>query len=232
MLNIVIPMAGRGQRFRDAGYTTPKPFIKVKDKPMIRLVVENLVPKDRNFRLILICLPEHSELIRKEFPGAVVVIVGEPTKGAACTTLHARDFIDNKDELVVASCDQIIDWQQEKFYQRASRKDGMIVTYKSDKEHHSFCRTEKGKVVEVAEKKVISNDANIGVYYFGSGCDFVTAAEIMIDKDDNFKGEYYLAPIYNHLIAMGRKNIEIYDIPEETCHILGTPVEMRKYLLK
>ena len=230
MLNIVIPCAGKGQRFRDAGYTTPKPFIKVHGRPMIRLVVENLVPKDRNFRVILVCLPEHEEMLKKEFPGATVIIVGEPTRGAACTALHAREFIDNNDSLLVASCDQVIDWEQEKFYRKAHGKDGMIVTYKATEPYHSFCQVEKGKVVKIAEKEVISDNANIGLYYFGSGEDFITAAENMIDAEDTFKDEFYLSKIYNHLINLGKKNIEIYEVPRETCHILGTPVTLRRYI--
>ena len=35
-------MAGEGSRFKDAGYTFPKPLIDVNGKPMIQRVVENL----------------------------------------------------------------------------------------------------------------------------------------------------------------------------------------------
>ena len=41
-LTVLIPMAGAGSRFQQAGYTFPKPLIDVRGKPMIQLVVENL----------------------------------------------------------------------------------------------------------------------------------------------------------------------------------------------
>ena len=57
-LNIVVPMAGRGQRFVDAGYRVPKPLIPVHGVPMIRLVIANLMPR-RPHRFIFICQREH-----------------------------------------------------------------------------------------------------------------------------------------------------------------------------
>ena len=68
MLNIVIPMAGRGSRFADAGYADPKPLIPVHGVPMIRLVIGNIRPSCAH-RFIFICQRAHVqayEPIRKE----------------------------------------------------------------------------------------------------------------------------------------------------------------------
>ena len=57
--NIVVPMAGRGSRFTEQGYTDSKPFIDVNGKPMIQRVIENLnIEFDSNYEFIIICLQE------------------------------------------------------------------------------------------------------------------------------------------------------------------------------
>ena len=54
MINVVIPMAGRGSRFTAAGYTIPKPLIEIDGRPMIELVTENVRPAEAH-RFIYIC---------------------------------------------------------------------------------------------------------------------------------------------------------------------------------
>lgn len=227
MLNILIPCSGQGQRFRDTGYKIPKPFIDVNGKTMLQRVIDNLTPSKYGYKILI--MPRSEWNVTSESRIGVVP-VDELTKGAACTALLAREYIDTDDPLIIASCDQLIDWDMDDFIEKSKGLDGNIVTYKSDEPYHSFCEVKDGKVVRVAEKEVISDNANIGVYYFGTGRDFVTASEIMIDKGDVFNNEFYLSKVYNHLIEMGKTNIEIYELPKEKCHILGTPVSLRKYL--
>ncbi len=113
MLNIVIPMAGRGHRFVDAGYALPKPLIPIHGAPMIRLVIANLAPKSPH-RFHFLVLREHVERydlgarLREWAPGAEIVVVDRVTDGAACTVLLAREFIDNDAPLMIANCDQYI----------------------------------------------------------------------------------------------------------------------------
>ena len=55
-MQIVIPMSGFGERFRSAGYTVPKPLIKVDDKPIIEYIVK-MFPGETDF--IFICNQNH-----------------------------------------------------------------------------------------------------------------------------------------------------------------------------
>ncbi len=111
MLNIVIPMAGRGSRFVNAGYDLPKPLIPVFGKPMIDLVVNNLRPK-RKHRFVFLVLDEHvrkyaiDDMLTKLSPGCIIVTVPEVTAGAASTVLLARSYIDTDDPLMIANSDQ------------------------------------------------------------------------------------------------------------------------------
>lgn len=225
--NVLIPMAGEGSRFKDAGFSTPKPFIEVDGEPMIYRVYKNLKP-ERSHRFIFICRSEHVREMRRIFKKEKVTIitVDKPTKGALCTTLFARDFIDNKTPLIIGACDQLVDIDINDFLSNCENTDGCLMTYNSDKDNHSFSRVEDGVVVETAEKRVISNNANVGIYYFGSGEDYCEAAEKMLDYKDTYNNEYYIAPAYNHLVG---RNIIIYEIHPTAAHNIGTPYELRQY---
>src|SRR5262245_1821918 len=111
MLNIVVPMAGRGSRFRDVGYELPKPLIAVHGVPMIRLVIGNMAPL-RPHRFVFLVLEEHlarygvDQHLRSWTSGCEVVPVKGVTEGAACTVLLAEALIDNDEPLMIANSDQ------------------------------------------------------------------------------------------------------------------------------
>src|SRR5438067_4204264 len=114
MLNIVIPMAGRGSRFVAAGYAVPKPLVPVHGLPMIRLVIENLRPAAPH-RFTFICQRAHvaeyglREKLACWAPDCAVIELDGVTEGAACTVLTAREIIDGDDGLMIANSDQFID---------------------------------------------------------------------------------------------------------------------------
>lgn len=214
MLNIVVPMAGRGSRFAIAGYTDPKPLIRFGGKPMIQWVVENIAPKAQH-RFIFICLAEHlasyanlPETLSTLCPGCKIVAVNQVTQGAACTVLLAKEFIDNNDRLMIANADQFVTLGIDEYLGSMERQsaDGLIMTFHADDPKWSYCRmSHNGEVAEVREKQVVSNEATVGIYNFRRGADFVRAAERMIFNDLRVNGEFYVAPVYNQLIEEGRK---------------------------
>lgn len=236
-MNIVIPMAGRGSRFQKAGYTFPKPLIEVMDgKPMIQVVVDNLgfdgkyvflVQKEHcdkyalRYLLPLICQPNTCEVIQ----------VDGITEGAACTVLLAKEFIDNDEELILANSDQWVDWDQEHFlaFMRNRKADGGILTFHATHPKWSFARIDElsERVIEVAEKKPISNAATVGIYYFRRGRDFVWAAEQMIKKDIRTNGEFYVCPVFGELIEDNKKILP-YWVPQ--MRGLGTPEDLDRFI--
>jgi len=227
MINILIPMAGRGSRFKKAGYKTPKPFISIGDKAMIEWVVINLWPKKKH-RFIFLCLKDHEKQLRELFPESEIITIDHVTEGAACTALAASHLICNKNPLVIAACDQFFESNINDFLKKAKGKAGMLLTFPSDDPSHSFCKVKGDKVVEVAEKKAISNHANLGIYYFNSGIEFIEAAAKMIKKDIRHNNEFYIAPVYNQIEG----DIGIYEIEKEKAHILGTPEKLGVFLGK
>ncbi len=232
-LNIVIPMAGRGSRFANAGFTLPKPLIPLAGKPMIQWVIENVRPSGPH-RFIFLVLAEHlqrypdvSETLGNLCPGCVIIPVSQVTEGAACTVLLAREYIDNNAPLMIANSDQYVEVGIDDYLDEMDRlnADGLIMTFWSDHPKWSYCRLdEKNRVIEVVEKQVVSNEATVGIYNFKRGSDFVSAADRMIAESRRVNGEFYVAPAYN-LIIDNQKLVVPKNIGSEHrgMHGLGTP---------
>lgn len=237
-INILIPMAGRGSRFADAGYAFPKPLIDVHGRTMIEVVAENLKPTSP-FRFIFVCQREHYEKydlhnILKNVTGNnfEVVLLDGITEGAACTALLAKKYIANEEELLIANSDQFIEGDIQDFIDAARSKnlDGLIMTFEASHPKWSYARVdEKNMVIEVAEKKVISNKATVGIYYYKTGQNFVDGAESMIKKNIRHQNEFYVCPVYNELILSGQ-NVSIYEIQTKKMHGLGTPEDLQEFL--
>jgi NDP-sugar pyrophosphorylase family protein len=233
-------MAGKGSRFIDAGYAFPKPLIDVRGKTMIEVVVNNLRPTC-DHRFIFICQREHYEkydlynILKNATNNKFEVVqINGMTEGAACTVLTATKHINNDDEMVIANSDQYIEKSIDSFVDVAHAKgaDGLIMTFKASHPKWSYARTDKkGRVLEVAEKKVISGDATVGIYYFKKGSDFVKGAEAMIHKNIRSNNEFYVCPVYNELVLDG-KAIYIDEIDQEKMYGLGTPEDLAMFLTK
>jgi len=237
-LNIVIPLAGRGTPFKEAGYAFPKALIDIKGKTMIEVVTGNLKPSCEH-KFIFICQREHYEKfdLYNIFKNATenkfeVVQLNGQTEGAACTVLTAIEHINNDDDLVIANSDQFVETGINDFIKEARRgeKNGLIMTFEASHPKWSYVRVDSaGRVIEVAEKKVISKHATVGIYYFKKGSDFVEAAQAMIHKNIRYNNEFYVCPVYNELILAGKK-IYIKEIPAEKMHGLGTPEDLNHFL--
>jgi dTDP-glucose pyrophosphorylase len=153
------------------------------------------------------------------------------TEGPAVSALLFREFINNDDELIIANCDQIMEWNSENFLHNVRLYDGAVVTYHTDTDKNSYARLdEKGFVVEIREKEVISNVSLNGIHYWKKGQFFVSSAEKMIELQDRApNGEFYIGPTYNHMIRQGLK-VGIYHIPNVQHHPVGVPDDLKKYL--
>ena len=239
MLNIVLPMAGRGSRFADAGYSTPKPFIPIHDIPMIKVVVDNLSPSCEH-RFIFVCQQQHIDQYNlipklKSYAKNVEIIgINGITEGQVCTALLAKKFFNNDEPLMNANADQYIDFDINEYLEIISSRnlDGMIMTMKSQDPKWSYAKTNSdGFVIETAEKKVISDDATVGIFNFSKGKDLVRAAEQMIQDNIRVNNEFYTCPCYNYLIKEGKK-IGIYGIGEEYngMYGLGIPTDLEFFI--
>ena len=232
-MQIVIPMAGKGQRFANQGFSKPKPLIEINGNPMIQVVIENL---NMDAQYTFICQKEHCEKYSLENflesikPNCNIIKIDEITEGPASTVLLAKKFINNDDELIIANSDQFVEWDSYNFISDLHSKnaDGGILTFEAYDKKWSFVKVDDmGFVTEVAEKKPISNVATVGIYYYKKGKFFVEAAEQMIRKNIRINDEFYVAPVYNEMIGNGKK-ICVYNVKK--MYGLGTPEDLDLYL--
>ena len=232
-LNVLIPMAGAGQRFADAGYSFPKPLIEVFGQSMIELVVRNL---NVNAKFIFCVRREHLETYNLESylrllaPGCKIVVAPAITEGAASTALLAEELIDDETPLLIANSDQFVDWDSSAtLYQfSADGIDGGIVTFQASHPKWSFAEIDDdGFVKRVAEKDPISNVATTGIYYWAKGSDFVKYAKQMISADIRTNGEFYICPVYNQAVRDGAR---VVTKPVDRMWGLGTPEDLQNFV--
>jgi len=237
-INVVIPMAGLGSRFAKAGYTKPKPFIDVAGKTMIERVMDNLALEGA--RYILLARKEHLESERETVTRLLAqgnvefLSIDATTEGTACTVLHARGLIDNATPLLIANCDQVVDFSCADFVSDcwARGLDGAILCFKDSKldPKWSFAKIDsRGLVTQVAEKVAISDFATVGLYLFRRGSDFVAGAIDMIARNERVNNEFYTCPVYNHVIRNGGR-IGVHEMCFEDMHGLGVPDDLIAYL--
>tara|TARA_R110000796_G_scaffold107381_1_gene218146 strand:- start:5731 stop:6447 length:717 start_codon:yes stop_codon:yes gene_type:complete len=234
-MKVLIPMAGEGSRFVKEGYTFPKPLIGVQGKPMIQRVVENL---DFDCEYIFLVRKKHVE----NYTGLIDALdritngkfkyieVDGLTQGAACTALLAEEYINNNEDLLIANSDQYIEYQSNNFdtLKNLTNVDAAVFTFKAVHPKWSFVKTNsRGYVTEVAEKKPISNIATCGIYWYRKGSDFVKYAKQMIEKDIRVNNEFYIAPVFNELIADGKTLVPFY---VHKMWGLGTPEDLKIFL--
>ena len=232
-MNVLIPMAGAGSRFAEAGYTFPKPLIEVGNKPMIQVVTDNLNIEAHH---IFIVQKEHYQKYNLETvlklikPNCSIVQVEGVTEGAACTPLLAKKLINNDNPLVIANSDQFVEWNANEVMYAFSTEgiDGGILTFQSTHPKWSYAKkNDSGFVSEVAEKKPISTNATVGIYYYKKGSDYVKCAEEMIEKNIRTNNEFYVCPVYNQLIEKGGK-VRTKDIRKMWG--LGTPEDLNNFM--
>lgn len=231
-MNIVIPMAGKGSRFAQVGYTFPKPLIpinKMKGKPMIQVAVENI---NAEAKFIYIVQKEHYEkyhlktLLNLITPNCEIIQVDGVTEGAACTVLLAEKYINNDSQLFIANSDQFVEWDSNQFFysMQGDTVDAGLATFESSHPKWSFAKLNSdGFVCEVAEKEPISNIASVGFYWYKHGKDFVSGAKKMIINNKRVNNEFYVCPVLNELINDGKK-VKIHNV--EKMWSLGTPEDL------
>jgi beta-phosphoglucomutase-like phosphatase (HAD superfamily)/dTDP-glucose pyrophosphorylase len=232
--NILIPMAGNGSRFFNAGYKDPKPLIDVDGKPMIQRVVENIeIPGN----YIFIVQAEHYKKYNLQsrltglIPGCKIIQVNGVTDGAARTALLAKEHIDNSRPLIIANSDQILEWDSSKFIAQLLEigVDGNMALFFANEDKWSYAKIQNNRIIGVAEKVVISNNASTGIYGWAKGSDYVKYAEQMIDKNIRVNNEFYICPVYNEAIQDNKRILPLF---VSKMHGVGTPEDLEAFLLK
>jgi hypothetical protein len=141
----------------------------------------------------------------------------------------AKQYIDNQRPLIIANSDQLLDWNASDFMAQLLEVgvDGNMALFLANEDKWSYAKIKNNRVVEVAEKVVISNNASTGVYGWANGSYYVKYAQQMINKDIRVNNEFYICPVYNEAI---RDNKRILPMFVDKMYGLGTPEDLDEYL--
>jgi NDP-sugar pyrophosphorylase family protein len=237
--NLVIPMAGLGSRFLDAGYTTPKPLLPIGEFRMFEIVIANLrseglrqvsLVASASFDLSVSC----SELSKQIRLQVSLTEINEVTSGPATTVAIGLRALKEDLPVIVANSDQFLNFEINRWLVDIEERqlDGSILVMRDKDPKWSFVQiNSEGLVTQVREKEVISDLATCGAYYFRSPSELTLAIERQAEREETVNGEFYVAPIYNYFIT-GGKRVGIFDLGQvsEVMFGLGTPVDYEKFL--
>jgi dTDP-glucose pyrophosphorylase/quercetin dioxygenase-like cupin family protein len=250
-LNIIIPMAGLGSRFTSYGFSENKYLLPIDNNltKMIEKAIVTLNINIKNTNFIFILREENEidiklrnylqEICKINNYSCDILSVNTLTEGPASSVYIAKSLINNDIPLIVSNSDQILDWDFDKFYNECNKYDGCVLTYKpnykltlGEKDKHSFVRFENYKPVEFIEKKVISEEALVGVHYYKKGRYFIDAYEYLFKNNIRApNNEFYLSYTYQALLNLGNYSIGTYRLNEinENFYPVGEPEDYFNY---
>lgn len=241
-MQIVIPMSGRGERFRRAGYPEIKPLIPVDGRPMIAHVIE-MFPRDSDF--LFVCARDHLEdtelaaVLEEHAPGRTIVAIEPHKKGPVHAVLEAEEFLARERPVVVNYCDFSVDWDFADFerFVTSTGCDGCLTAYRGFHPHslgpnlYAYMRSEGDRMLEIREKHCFTEDrmnefASSGCYYFASGALCLETFREAVSVGLETRGEFYASSPYQLLVEQGR-DVRIYELRRFLQW--GTPEDLEEY---
>jgi dTDP-glucose pyrophosphorylase len=238
-IQLILPMAGSGSRFKKSGYKDTKLLIPIHGIPMFKVVLGNLITEKVQKVVIITQLKLNlkSEIDKlKKFGGIEfeIIEIDYVTEGPASSVKLAKPFIDLDLPVVIANSDQYLKINMNNFYHNLidSIDSGLILTMRDTDPKWSFVRlNDNGYVSEVREKEVISNIATVGIYGFKKGNFLFESIDRMIKDKNKVNNEYYVAPLFNYLVKDGHKISTYYTGPvNDVMFGLGIPEDYEIFL--
>jgi len=227
-MHLIVPMAGAGRRFKEAGYTVPKPLIKIGGRHMIEWALDP-IPPEWNIHLVLNSNEIHGCGPIGNKRNLFSFFLWGPTQGAACTVLAAALALPPGEPVAVMNADQWFRHDLEALQEQALKEkwDGYVLTFRGEGDRWSYVREVDGWITEVAEKKPISVKATVGFYWWRHAQDLVDACCILIAQNHRIRGEFYLAPTYNEVIERYGAKVKAVNVDEFKS--LGTPEDVESF---
>ena len=247
---ILIPMAGAGQRFADAGYTVHKPAIMTVDratgqeKPMVVCATKdlpgvaadgsNVIYVDRNFHQT----DGVEDAIRAWYPQASFITVDHLTEGQACTCMLAEPYLDPEQPLLIAGCDNGMDIDRDAFDALTKECDCIVFTYRHNEAvlanpnaYGWMIADADGNITGTSIKKAISDrpmedPAVVATFWFRRAAVFIEATKKMIAENDRINDEFYVDQTVKHVLDLGYR-AKIFDIDRYVGW--GTPADYEGY---
>lgn len=237
----IIPLAGQGKRYQDAGYVTPKPLIEIDGIPMVVKAAQSLPKADK---WIFICQEDHinkfslDKILLNYFPEAVIISINYLTEGQAITCLLAKEYIDPNDKITIGPCDSAMEFDKKKFFSLLHKNDALIWTFKNnpcvleDPKMYGWVNINKKNIpTRISCKTPISNNpiqdnAIVGAFSFNKAQLFFDYTERLLKNKSKIRGEYYIDSVLDNIIS---KNYQISLFKINKYIGWGTPTDLRLY---
>ena len=234
LMIVVIPMAGNSQRFKDAGYVEPKFKLTLADRSIFSHVIRSFENYFSKFSFLFIHRDEGgiekfiiSECKVQALEKPILVGLSKPTHGQADTVLQGLNAAQISESEAITIFN--IDTFRPNFYFPTNldlnKIDGYLEVFRGSGKNWSYVRSHpsgNNQVAETAEKVQISNLCCTGLYYFRETSSFRKA--YAVETSNHNLREYYVAPLYNHLIAEGAQ-IFYHEIFPSEVTFCGIPEE-------
>ena len=233
-MNVIITMAGLGSRFTNAGYNVPKYMITAKGKTLFEWSMLSLVDYNPHVNKYIFIVRKENDSKNfiidkmKEFgiSNIAIVEIDYLTDGQATTAMLGIPYCEPEDSLLIYNIDTYIEPYNLKYSDLIG--DGHIPCFNAPGDHWSFVKEKDGAVVDVAEKKRISDNCSLGAYFFKKSSLFADVYHKMYDHN-SFSGEKYIAPLYKFMLDNGYF-VTYSLINAKAVHVLGTPEELELFL--
>ena len=238
-MNIIIPIGGKGERFKNKGYTKSKPLIDIFEKPMIFYVLDNLnINENDQIYIIYNTILERenfTQIIANKYPLIKFIPLPKDTCGAAETLYLGLKSIINSinksNKNIVLDCDTFYQKNIINIYRNSIHNNAVFYSVKeNEKPLYSYIKlNENAKIVDIKEKIKISNNANTGAYCFESIEILCNYCKYILDNNIVFNNEPYTSCVINEMI---KQHTDFYGIKlNDTCIVsLGTPSDVEVYL--
>jgi dTDP-glucose pyrophosphorylase len=240
----LIPMAGEGQRFKNAGYTTPKPLINVNGLPMVVAAAKSLPPADK---YIFVCRKQHLEnstiekILREYFDNIEIVSTDQLTEGQAISCMLARDLIPDDAVLTIGASDNDMTYDGEYVENlfNDENTDGWIWTFRNNpavlqnpamygwvvSDDHLHSARQVSCKIPISNTP-LNDHAVIGAFTFKRAKIFFDAVEAMVKANERINNEFYVDIAADYSIRMGF-NIKVCEVRSYICW--GTPSDYEAY---
>jgi beta-phosphoglucomutase-like phosphatase (HAD superfamily) len=235
-MNIIIPLGGKGERFKNNGYLMPKPLIKIFDKEMIFYVLDNLDIKNSDKLFIIYYNLENFDfenIIKNKYPNAYIIKLNKQTKGASETIkigLENIIKITNNKKCVLLDCDTFYTDNVLELYRNTNTNAVFYTHNEEQKPIYSYINLNgDGNINQIIEKVKISNNANTGIYCFNDILELYNYAKDIVDNNINFNGECYTSCIIDKMIK-DKKIFKGIKLNNNYVFNLGTPEQLNKYI--
>ena len=248
-MNIIIPLGGKGERFKNQGYLLPKPLIKVFDKEILFYVLDNLdIKKEDNIFIIYnneLDNYNFNNIIKNKYPYIHLIKLDVETKGAA-ETIHIgiNYIIKNKDtkfqninihlKTILIDGDAFYTENILQHFRILNNEHNAVFYVKNEEDKPIFSyikMNDTDKIIDIQEKNKISDNANTGAYAFSNIYNLYKYSKYVIDNNITFKNEPYISCIINEMV----KNNEYFTgikLNQEFVFVLGTPLQVNNFIEK